>query len=122
MRQRLFPGLAGARHGRPARVLAPQRGLDSIGRVLRRKETERVWQGQSSRKFPREIQVRALRKLRQLDAAATIEDLRNPPGNRLELLKGERAGQMSIRINDQWRIRFRWVEKDAEDVEIVDYH
>ena len=86
------------------------------------KETERVWQGQSSRKFPREIQVRALRKLRQLDAAATIEDLRNPPGNRLDLLKGERAGQMSIRINDQWRICFRWVEKDAEDVEIVDYH
>ena len=85
------------------------------------KETERVWQGQSSRKFPREIQVRALRKLRQLDAAATIEDLRNPPGNRLELLR-ERAGQMSIRINDQWRICFRWVEKDAEDVEIVDYH
>ena len=86
------------------------------------KETERVWQGQSSRKFPREIQVRALRKLRQLDAAATIEDLRNPPGNRLELLKGGRAGQMSIRINDQWRICFRWVEKDAEDFEIVDYH
>ena len=86
------------------------------------KETERVWQGQSSRKFPREIQERALRKLRQLDAAATIEDLRNPPGNRLELLKGKRAGQMSIRINDQWRICFRWLEKDAKDVEIVDYH
>lgn len=95
-----------------------------LGARLRRglEETERVWQGQSSRKFPREIQVRALRKLRQLDAAATIEDLRNPPGNRLELLKGKRAGQMSIRINDQWRICFRWVEKDAEDVEIVDYH
>lgn len=86
------------------------------------KETERVWQGQSSRKFPRKIQVRELRKLRQLDAAATIEDLRNPPGDGLELLKGKRAGQMSIRINDQWRICFRWVEKDAEDVEIVDYH
>ena len=87
------------------------------------KETERVWQGQSSRKFPREIQARALRKLRQLDAAATIEDLRNPPGNHLELLKGKRAGQMSMRINDQWRICFRWVEgKGAHDVEIVDYH
>ena len=86
------------------------------------KEAERVWEGQSSRKFPREIQVRTLRKLRQLDAAATIEDLRNPPGNRLELLKERRAGQMSIRINDQCRICFRWVEKDAEDVEIVDYH
>ena len=94
----------------------------SLIRSFSSKETERVWQGQSSRKFPREIQVRALRKLRQLDAAATIEDLRNPPGNRLDLLKGERAGQMSIRINDQWRICFRWVEKDAEDVEIVDYH
>ena len=70
------------------------------------RETERVWQGQSSRKFPGEIQVRALRKLRQLDAAATVEDLRNPTGNRLELLKGKRAGQMSIRINDQWRICF----------------
>ena len=94
----------------------------SLIRSFSSKETERVWQGQSSRKFPREIQVRALRKLRQLDAAATIEDLRNPPGNRLELLKGKRAGQMSIRINDQWHICFRWVEKDAEDVEIVDYH
>ena len=66
--------------------------------------------------------MRALRKLRQLDAAATIEDLRNPPENRLELLKGKRASQMSIRINDQWRICFRWVEKHAEDVEIVAYH
>jgi len=90
-------------------------------RSFRCKETERVWQGQSSRKFPSEIQVRALRKLRQLDAAATIEDLRNPPGNRPELLKGKRAGQMSVRINDQWRICFRWMVRDAEDVEIVDY-
>jgi proteic killer suppression protein len=83
---------------------------------------ERVWQGQSSRKFSSEIQVHALRKLRQLDAAATLEDLRNPAGNRLELLKGKRAGQMSIRINDQWRICFRWMAGDAEDVELVDYH
>ncbi len=86
------------------------------------KETERIWQGRSSRKFPGDIQDRALRKLRQLDAAATLEDLRNPPGNRLEALKGNRAGQMSIRINDQWRICFRWSARDAEDVEIVDYH
>jgi proteic killer suppression protein len=85
-------------------------------------ETERVWQGQSSRKFPGDIQDRALRKLRQLDAAATVEDLRNPPGNRLEVLKGSRAGQMSIRINDRWRICFRWSAGDAVDVEIVDYH
>ncbi len=91
-------------------------------RSFRCKETERVWQGYSSRKFPGDIQDRAVRKLRQLDAAATIEDLRNPPGNRLEALKGKRAGQMSIRINDQWRICFRWLAGDAEDVEIVDYH
>jgi proteic killer suppression protein len=74
------------------------------------------------RRIPGDVQQRALRKLRQLDAAATIEDLRNPPGNRLEALKGDRAGQMSIRINDQWRICFRWSKGDAEDVEIVDYH
>jgi proteic killer suppression protein len=91
-------------------------------RSFRCKETERVWQGHSSRKFPGDIQDRAIRKLRQLDAATTIEDLRKPPGNRLEILKGKRAGQMSIRINDQWRICFRWSAGDAEDVEIVDYH
>jgi toxin HigB-1 len=86
------------------------------------KETEQIWQGRSSRKFPGDIQDRALRKLRQLEAAAIMEDLRNPPANRLETLKGDRAGQMSIRINDQWRICFRWSKGDAEDVEIVDYH
>jgi proteic killer suppression protein len=91
-------------------------------RSFRCKETERIWQGEGSRKFPADIQDRALRKLRQLDAAHTVEDLRNPPGNRLEALKGARAGQMSIRINDQWRICFRWSAGDAEDVEIVDYH
>ena len=86
------------------------------------KETERVWRGQTGRKLPANIQDRALRKLRQLDASRTVEDLRNPPGNRLETLEGQRAGQMSIRINDQWRICFRWVDHDAHDVEIVDYH
>ncbi len=86
------------------------------------KETERIWQGQASRRLPADIQDRALRKLRQLDASRTVEDLRNPPGNRLEALKGQRAGQMSIRINDRWRICFRWVDHDAHDVEIVDYH
>jgi proteic killer suppression protein len=69
-----------------------------------------------------DIEDRALRKMRQLDAAAILEDLRSPPGNRLEVLKGSRLGQMSIRINDQWRICFRWVDHDAWDVEIVDYH
>ena len=86
------------------------------------KETARIWQGQSSRKFPSDIQDRALLKLRQLDAAAIVDDLRNPPGNRLEALKGERKGQMSLRINDQWRICFHWADGDAIDVEIVDYH
>src|SRR5436190_16522727 len=90
-------------------------------RSFKCKETERIWQGQLSRRFPSGIQNRALRKLRQLDATATVADLRNPPGNRLEALKGDRAGQMSIRINDQWRICFRWSKGDADDVEITDY-
>jgi len=91
-------------------------------RSFRCKETARIWHGRSSRKFPADIQDRALRKLRQLDAALSVDDLRNPPGNRLEALKGERAGQMSIRVNDQWRICFRWDARGAHDVEIVDYH
>jgi proteic killer suppression protein len=86
------------------------------------KDTERIWSGQSVRKFPGDIQDRALRKLRQLDAARTVGDLRNPPGNRLETLKGNRAGQMSIRINDQWRLCFVFERGDALDVEIVDCH
>jgi len=96
--------------------------MDKMIRSFKRKDTQRIWQGQSSRRFPDDIQDRALRKLRQLDAAAILEDLRNPPGNRLEVLKGSRISQMSIRINDQWRICFRWVDHDAWDVEIVDYH
>ena len=72
--------------------------------------------------YPREIQDRALRKLRQIDASRTLGDLRAPPGNRLEALKGERAGQVSIRVNEQWRICFVWLEGHADDVEIVDYH
>ena len=86
------------------------------------RETSKVWDGESSRKFPGDIQDRALRKLRQLDAAQTLDDLRNPPGNRLEALKGNRKGQMSLRINEKWRICFAWNDGDAEDVEIVDYH
>lgn len=91
-------------------------------RSFKCKESEGIWHGQPSRKFPREIQDRALRKLRLLDAARTMEDLRNPPGNRLEVLKGDRTGQMSMRINEQWRICFHWADHDALDVEIVDYH
>jgi proteic killer suppression protein len=91
-------------------------------RSIKCEDTRRIWRGESSRKFPGEIHDRALRKLRQIDAAGTLDDLRNPPGNRLEMLKGGRAGQMSVRINDQWRICFRWVDNAAWDVEIVDYH
>ena len=91
-------------------------------RSFQGKETERIWEGQRSRVLPGDIQDRALRKLRQLDASRNLDDLRNPPGNRLEPLKGDRKGQWSIRINDQWRICFRWVEGDAHDLEIADYH
>ena len=86
------------------------------------RDTEKVWNGLKVRAFPGDIQDRALRKLRLLDAAQTVDDLKNPPGNRLERLRGDRAGQHSIRINDQWRVCFRWSRGDAFDVEIVDYH
>ena len=86
------------------------------------KETEKLFQGGHSRRLPSEIQRIAHRKLLQVNAAATLDFLRVPPGNRLEALKGDRAGQHSIRINDQWRICFRWRAGDAHDVEIVDYH
>ena len=73
-------------------------------------------------KWSKNVQRQALRKLLLIDAAETVEDLRIPPGNRLERLKGDRAGQYSIRINDQWRICFSWSNGNASDVEIVDYH
>ncbi|MDW8141184.1 MAG: type II toxin-antitoxin system RelE/ParE family toxin [Candidatus Bipolaricaulota bacterium] len=85
-------------------------------------ETEKIYHRQVSRKFPRDIQQTALRKLRMLNNAKTLADLRVPSGNRLEKLKGDREGQHSIRINDQWRICFRWQDHDAYDVEITDYH
>ena len=86
------------------------------------KETEKVFNRNYSKKLPDTIQQRALRKLRMIDAAADINDLRVPPGNRLEALGGDREGQHSIRINDQWRICFTWSQGDAYDVGIVDYH
>ncbi len=86
------------------------------------KDTEKVWNGLKVRAFPGDMQDRALRKLRLIDAAQTVEDLKAPPGNRLEDLKGDRKGQKSIRINDQWRICFIWKDNEAFDVEIVDYH
>ena len=85
-------------------------------------ETERLFGGVTSRRLPPDIQRAARRKLLQLDAADRLEIMRLPPGNRLEALKGDRRGQHSIRINDQWRICFRWHEHDAHAVEIVDYH
>jgi toxin HigB-1 len=86
------------------------------------KEAERIFRRQRSRKLPHDIQQVALRKLRMLNRAITINDLRAPPANRLEKLKGDRAGQYSIRINDQWRICFEWQDGDAYEVEIEDYH
>ncbi len=86
------------------------------------KETEKVFNRNYSKKLPEMIQQRALRKLRMINAAADINDLRVPPGNRLEALGGGREGQHSIRINNQWRICFTWSQGDAYDVEIVDYH
>ncbi len=86
------------------------------------KETEKIWQGIRSRKFPPDIQERALRKLRQLEAAVNLDDLRLPPGNRLEALSGNRAGQYSIRITKQWRLCFIWHNGNADQVEIIDYH
>jgi toxin HigB-1 len=90
-------------------------------RSFRDKETEKVFRREFSRKFPG-VAVVAKRKLDHIDAAATVSDLRAIPGNRLEALAGDRAGQHSIRVNDQWRICFRWVAADALEVEIVDYH
>ncbi len=86
------------------------------------RETERIWNEDSSRRLPISIQQRALNKMALLNRAARISDLRVPPGNRLEALRGSREGQYSIRINDQWRLCFRWEAGDAYDVEICDYH
>ena len=85
-------------------------------------ETEKVFARQLSRRLPKAIQQVALRKLRMINNALSLNDLRIPPANRLEKLLGDRAGQFSIRINDQWRICFEWREGDAFNVEITDYH
>lgn len=86
------------------------------------RDTERLWNRERVRSIDTRLQRVALRKLRQVGSAVSLEDLRVPPGNRLEALKGERRGQHSIRINDQWRICFTWKDGGAEDVEVVDYH
>ncbi len=85
-------------------------------------ETNKIYVRERSRKLPPDIQQVALRKLRMINNAKNIGDLRIPPANRLEKLSGNRAGQYSIRINDQWRICFAWKDGDATDVEITDYH
>jgi addiction module HigA family antidote len=86
------------------------------------KETEKLFNRHFSKKLPHNLQHLARRKLVMLDAAPELNALRIPPGNRLEALKGDRKGQYSIRINDQWRVCFRWKTGDAYDVEIADYH
>ena len=91
-------------------------------RSFKCKETEKTFKRIFSKKFPSDIQWVALRKLRMLNSAIIINDLKVPPSNRLESSKGDRQGQYSIRINEQWRICFKWSKKDAFEVEIVDYH
>ena len=91
-------------------------------RSFRDADTEKIFKRQFVRKFPHDIQQRVFMRLNAIDAAVNLEDLRLPPSNRLEALKGDRKGQHSIRINDQWRICFRWSGNDAHEVEIVDYH
>ena len=85
-------------------------------------ETGKIWAGERSRKLPAAIQGRALLRLAMIDAAESLDDLRNPPGNRLHTLSGNRAGQHSISINMQWRICFIWRDGGADGVEITDYH
>ena len=91
-------------------------------RSFRSRETERLFNREFSRRLPPTIQKVALRKLRMLDAATVLDDLKLPPANRLEALSGNRKGQHSIRINDQWRVCFTWKDGNAYNVEIVDYH
>ena len=91
-------------------------------RSFRDRDTESVFHRERSRRLPSAVQRMAQRKLAILHAADSVQDLRVPPGNRLERLSGDREGQYSIRINERWRICFRWSDRDAHDVEIVDYH
>ena len=89
---------------------------------FRSREAERIWRGEGSRKLPPWIHSAALRRLRWMNRAVTLGDLAVPPGNCLEALAGDRLGQHSIRVNQQWRICFRWTDRGPADVEIVDYH
>jgi len=96
--------------------------LTEVLRSFADKDTERVWRRGRSKRLDQNTQRAALRKLLILDAAEILDDLRVPPGNRLEKLQGDRAGQHSVQVNQQWRICFRWTAAGPEDVEIVDYH
>jgi proteic killer suppression protein len=91
-------------------------------RSFRDSETRKIFERSRSRRFSAGVQKLALRKLLMVDAAESIDDLRVPPGNRLEKLKGKREGQHSVRVNDQWRVCFKWKDGDAHEVEVVDYH
>jgi proteic killer suppression protein len=96
--------------------------MRTVIRNFHDRDTERLFQRHRGRRLPPDLHRVALRKLLMVDAATSLEDLRVPPANHLEKLTGDRKGQHSIRINDQWRICFRWSNGDAHDVEIVDYH
>ena len=89
---------------------------------FRDKETEKLWQSGRSRRLPSDLQLRAFKKLAILNAAVVLDNLKVPPGNQLEALRGDRMGQHSIRINDQYRVCFVWRDGNALEVEIVDYH
>lgn len=91
-------------------------------RTFKDKETKKVFEREWSRKLPEDIQDKAYQRLVMLHKSSNLRDLRIPPGNRLEKLSGDRSGQWSIRINDQWRICFEWHDDDAYNVEITDYH
>ncbi len=96
--------------------------IEFIIRAFKCKETEKIFRRRFSKKFSQDIQKISLRKLRMLNRATNLNDLKTPPGNRLEALKGDRQNQFSIRINDQWRVCFEWENNDSFNVEIVDYH
>ena len=96
--------------------------LDKMIKTFKDKEAEKVFHREYSKKLPHDIQKAAMKKLWMLDAAPDLQSLRVPPANRLEMLTGNRAGQYSVRVNDQWRICFQWEDGNAFEVEIVDYH
>jgi proteic killer suppression protein len=103
-------------------LITPVVNIVEVIRSFRDRETERIWRRQRVRQLDGGTQRIALRKLLILDAAEVLGDLRVPPGNRLEKLKGDRSGSYSIRVNQQWRICFNWSDAGAEDVELIDYH